>query len=87
MLSGKQQKDALAAIQAELRAGLFLGRAGAGKATSCLLLETAIEIAAAALVGVVKKRRTTRAKEAVVGLIEGGYLQQGLDDEEEEWVW
>lgn len=84
---GQHQKNALAAIRSALGSATDLGQAGAGQQTPCLPLEEAVMIAADSLVGVEKKRRTQRARQAMQGLVNGGHLKRGLDGEQEEWVW
>lgn len=85
--SGANQKAALAAIRKALSASSTLGRAGCDPQTQCMKLDDAVAVAAASLVGVEKKRRGPRAREAMQGLIEGKHLRRGLDAEQEEWVW
>jgi putative DNA primase/helicase len=84
---GQHQKSALAVIRSSLGSVADFGKAGTGQQTPCLRLDEAVKIAADALVGVDKKRRTPRAREAVQGLVIGGHLRRGLDGEQEEWVW
>jgi hypothetical protein len=84
---GQHQKNALTAIRLALGSATDLGQAGAGQQTPCLPLEEAVKIAADALVGVDKKRRSPRARDALKGLVAGGHLKRGLDGEQEEWVW
>ncbi len=85
--AGANQKAALLAIRRLLSASTDFGQAGAASDTPCVLCEDAITEAASAMVGVEKKRRTPRARDAVQGLIKSGHLQRGLDDEQEEWLW
>lgn len=85
--SGKHQKAALSAIRRALGALASAGKGGAPQGAPCMIIEAAIAEVAPALVGVQKNRRTTRAREAVQGLIESGHLRRGLDENEDEWVW
>ncbi|MBC2653704.1 hypothetical protein H7F50_18970 [Novosphingobium flavum] len=85
--AGKHQKEALAAVQLALSASTNLGHAGAGPQTACLRIDDAVTLASTAMVGVEKRRRAARAREAVQGLIIGGHLQRGLDTSQDEWVW
>ena len=65
----------------------MFGEAGAGADEACVRYEDAVNEVASALPGMEKKRRPPRAREAVRGLIAGGHLQRGLDDEQDEWLW
>lgn len=85
--SGKHQNVALSAIRRALGASSSTGQGGAPSGSACLRFEEAVTQSAPELVGVEKKRRAARAREAVQGLISSGHLHRGLDDNEEEWVW
>lgn len=85
--SGANQKVALPAIKRLLSASTSLGMAGASASVACVRCEDAVKEVAGALPGTEKRRRPQRAREAVQGLIIGGHLQRGLDDEQEEWLW
>ena len=85
--SGKHQIVALSAIRRALGASSSTGQGGAPSGSACLRFEEAVTQSAPELVGVEKKRRAARAREAVQGLISSGHLHRGLDDNEEEWVW
>lgn len=85
--AGTNQKSALKAIKGLLANSTAFGQAGAGEQAACVPCEDAIAAAAGAVGGVEKKRRTQRAREAVQGLIAGGHLQRGLDQQQDEWVW
>jgi len=85
--TGPHQKEALPMIRAMLRASPILGKAGAGPQAACITFDDAVAEAATGLVGVEKKRRVSRAREAVQGLVKGGHLRRGLDAEQVEWVW
>ncbi|WP_292931706.1 AAA family ATPase [Novosphingobium sp. PASSN1] len=84
---GKHQKEALAAIRHALSTSVAFGQGGADPQTACLRIDDAVTQASTAMVGVEKKRRSSRAREAVQGLISGGHLQRGLDASQDEWVW
>lgn len=85
--AGANQKPALSAIRRLLSASTSVGQAGAGADVACVRCEDAVKEVADALPGIEKRRRAGRAREAVQGLIKGGHLQRGLDDEQEEWLW
>lgn len=85
--SGKHQIAALSAIRRALGASSSTGQGGAPSGSACLRFEEAVTQSAPELVGVEKKRRAARAREAVQGLISSGHLHRGLDANEEEWVW
>ncbi len=84
---GKHQKEALAAIRQALSISVAFGQGGADPQTACLRIDDAVTQASTAMVGVEKKRRSSRAREAVQGLIIGGHLRRGLDASQDEWVW
>ena len=85
--TGKNQKVALAVIRGALQRSSTFGKAGAATETPCLKFEDAIPCVADAIVGVEKRRRPTRAREAITGLIEGNHIWRGIDEQGEEWVW
>ena len=85
--TGKNQKVALSVIRGALQRSSTFGKAGAATETPCLKFEDAIPCVADAIVGVEKRRRPTRAREAITGLIEGNHIWRGIDEQGEEWVW
>lgn len=85
--TGANQRAALKAIQRALSVSTTIGQAGAPHGSRCLTIDAAIAESALALPAVEKKRRGTRAREVVQGLVSSGHLRRGLDDDGDEWVW
>lgn len=85
--TGKNQLSALTAVRKALSASTVFGQGGADQRVACVTFEDALAAAADAVVGVETKRRVTRAREALQGLIDGNHLRRGLDHAQREWVW
>ena len=85
--SGKNQQAALTAVRRALRASSQVGQAGCGSQTQCMTVEDAVAEVAATLVAVLKHKRTNQARGLVRDLIGGGYLQRGLDANQDGWLW
>lgn len=85
--SGGRQRAALDLIRRTLCASPVQGMGGCGSETACIKVEDAIDEVAGSLTTVERSRRRARARTIVQSLIDGLYLQTGLDDNEEGWVW
>jgi hypothetical protein len=85
--TGARQKAAMKALIEALRDSHHLGQAGSAPDTTCIRVEDAIAIVASTLTTEVPNKRGNRAKGIVQRLVDGRYLQSGLDPQEEAWVW
>lgn len=85
--TGAHQKAALTVIRGLLSASASFGRAGASPGEPCITFDDAVANAANSLAGLERKRRVSRARQAVQGLISGGHLKRGLDANGDEWLW
>lgn len=79
---GGNQKIALDALRPAFRESTAFGRGGAPAVRPCVEISTAIERVAGRLVDSEPSRRTSRAREAVSGLVGRGLLGSG-----EGWLW
>lgn len=84
---GLRQKSALATIRKKLLNSETKGKGGAPEQSPCVRVEEAISLVAATLVTEPSNKRNNRARTVVTSLAEGKFLQQGLDSEQEGWVW
>jgi RecA/RadA recombinase len=86
--SGRNQKLALKAIKAALSGPqATTGVAACPAGTACLMMEYAVAASAASLTTVDKKKRVNTARNTVNSLIQGGFLESGLDAAGEAWCW
>ena len=85
--SGSNQKLALSAVRQQLAAATQTGRAEAGSQTKCISAQAAKAAVVQKLVATPKNKRNNVGQSLLQGLIDGGFLGGGVDEEDEGWVW
>jgi hypothetical protein len=85
--SGKAQKAALKQMKAEIPQSKDTNKAGSGTQTQCLKVEDAVTRIAGTLTTVQANKRRNRARGILKGLIDGGFINTGLERDGEGWVW
>lgn len=85
--SGAVQKVALAALRQALAASPLKGMCQTSPQTPCFKVEDAVQVLAGTLAATPPNKRTNRARTLITGLTSGGYLQSGVDNSGEGWLW
>jgi hypothetical protein len=85
--SGAVQKVALAALRQALAASPLKGMCQTSPQTPCLKVEDAVQVLAATLAEKPPNKRTNIARALIGSLTRGGFLQSGVDQSDEGWLW
>ena len=83
---GKDQKAALKLLKFEIPLSADVNKAGGGMQTKCLKVEDAVTRIVGNLVTVKPNKRNNRARGILKSLIDGGYINKGMEGVEG-WVW